>query len=58
MASFRRVVCTFVYAGYIIIKGEYLLKLRFFFLFLSDYIVVTAKKEPDFYGIICRFLRM
>lgn len=44
MASFRRVVRAFVYAGYIIIKGEYLLKLRFF-LILSDYIVVTAKKR-------------
>lgn len=45
MALFCRVVRAFVYAGYIIIKGEYLLKLRFFFLFLSDYIVVTAKKR-------------
>lgn len=40
-------VRAFVYAGYIIIKGEYLLKLRFF-LILSDCIVVTAKEEPDF----------
>lgn len=48
MASFRRVVCAFVYAGYIIIKGEYLLKLRFFLIFVRLYSSNSQKKNLIF----------
>ena len=47
MASFRRMVCAFVYTGYIIIKGEYLLKLQFFAKFWKIFITTLLASSSE-----------